>query len=180
MLLLPLLVSVVALYAIGCASIVPQGHRIAATPTDHEFELEAPRTQVFESLLSVAQGLNLSVDVLEKESGFIQFKNSALSSTQLDEYCIYPFVKAGTEQSWDTFTGWNQRSLRAAGGSVNGTVSLNILLTEVADGNRTHATLHSTWVASNQAETHEVNSKGVLERRIEEALRARLGLSSGE
>jgi len=160
----------------GCVS-VPQGQYIDGSPTDYEFRIEAPRSEVFESLLSVAQSLNLSVDVLEKESGFIQFEHSALSAPQLDEYCSYPAVKPGTTVAWDTFVGWNQRSMKGGGGSVSGTVSLSVVLTDAGDGGATHAKLHSTWVASNRTETQQVTSKGVLERQFEDALRSKLGLS---
>lgn len=160
----------------GCVS-VPQGQYIGGKPSDYEFDIEAPRSKVFESLLSVAQSLNLSVDVLEKDSGFIQFKHSALSAQQLDEYCSYPAVKPGTAVPWDTFVGWNKRSMGAGAGTVGGTVSLSVVLTDAANGSSTHAKLHSTWVASNRNETQQVTSKGVLERQFETALRSKLGLS---
>jgi hypothetical protein len=159
----------------GCVAMIPQGTAVPATPLDYEFDIEATRDGVFEALLSVAQSLNLSVDVLEKGSGFIQFKHSALSPAQLDEYCVYPVVKPGTKVPWDTFQGWNTRSLpRANSGSVSGTVSLSVVLTEAATG--THVKLHSAWVAANRSETSQVSSKGVLERNFESALRAKLGL----
>lgn len=161
----------------GCVTL-PQGQYIGGGPTDYEFDIETPRSQVFDSLLSVAQSLNLSVDVLEKDSGFIQFKHSALSAQQLDEYCAYPAVKPGTTVPWDTFVGWNKRSLEAGAGSVSGTVSLSVVLTDAENGARTHAKLHSTWVASNRNETQQVTSKGVLERQFESSLRSKLGLSS--
>lgn len=163
----------------GCVT-VPQGQYVGGRPTDYEFDIEAPRSQVFESLLSVAQSLNLSVDVLEKDSGFIQFKHSALSAQQLNEYCTYPAVKPGTTVSWDTFVGWNKRSMGAGAGSVSGTVSMSVVLTDAANGGGTHAKLHSTWVASNRNETQQVTSRGVLERQFESALRSKLGLPSEE
>lgn len=172
------LAAIPVFFSLSCATMVPQGQPIEGTPTDYEFNVEAPRPEVFQAFLSVAQQLNLNVDVLDRESGFIQFKNSALSPSQLDDFCVYPVVKPGSEQAWDTFTGWNQRSLRAGGGSVSGTVSLNVLLTEPEESPGVQANLHSTWVASNGRETHQLNSKGVLEQRIKQAVRARLGLSS--
>jgi len=156
----------------GCVTM--QGQAIPEVPTDYEFDIESPGAQVFEALLGVAQSLNLSVDVLEKESGFIQFRNSALAPSQLDQYCKYPVVKPGTTVPWDTFQGWNQRSLKQGGGSVGGNVALSVLLTEGGTG--THAKLHSTWVASNRTETSQVNSKGVLERDFENSLRNKLNL----
>jgi hypothetical protein len=171
-----LLLLILAGMLTGCAALMPQGQSVPAAPTDYEFDIEASRAQVFEALLSVAQSLNLSVDVLEKESGFIQFKHSALSPQQLDQYCQYPFVKPGTNVPWDTFVGWHRRSLGAGSGSVSGTVSLNVVLTETAGG--THAKLHSTWVASNRNETSQVSSKNVLERDFEAELRSKLGLAA--
>lgn len=159
---------------VGCAT-VPQGQYVGGMPTDYEFDVEAPRSQVFDSLLSVAQGLNLSVDVLEKDSGFIQFRQSALSAPQLDNYCVYPAVKPGATVPWDTFVGWNKRSTGAGGGSVNGTVSLNVVLTDAADGSDTHVKLHSTWAASNRNESQQVTSKGILES----SSRLRFGQSWG-
>jgi len=158
----------------GCVATMPQGQAIPAAPTDYEFDIESPRAHVFEALLSVAQSLNLSVDVLEKESGFIQFRNSALAPSQLDQFCKYPVVKPGTTVPWDTFQGWNQRSLKQGGGSVSGNVALNVLLSESGTG--THAKLHSTWVASNRNETSHITSKGVLERDFENSLRNKLNL----
>ena len=172
---LPVL-AVAALLCGGCVAMMPQGQLVPVTSVDTEFDVERSRSEVFEALLSVAQTLNLSVDVLEKDSGFIQFKNSALSPTQLDRYCKYPYVKAGSDTSWDTFQNWNQRSVAGGVGSVSGTLSLNAVLSETASG--THAKLHSTFVASNRNETNECSSTGVLERDFEQALRNKLGLTN--
>ena len=156
----------------GCAT-VPQATKIPAAPSDYAFEIAKPRAAVFDALLLVAQSLNLSVDVLEKNSGFIQFKQGSLSPYQLDEFCIYPYVNANSVQT-DTFSGWNQRSTVRGGGAVHGTVSISIVLGE-AGAEVTKVKLHGTWVASNLSEVHEVGSRGVLENRIEKALKAQLG-----
>lgn len=171
-----LVLAVAILFCVGCVAIMPQGQLVPATSVDTEFDVERSRSEVFEALLSVAQTLNLSVDVLEKDSGFIQFKNSALSPIQLDRYCKYPYVKVGTDIPWDTFQNWNQRSIAGGFGSVSGTLSLNAVLSVTASG--THVKLHSTFVATNRNETHECSSKGVLEKEFEQALRSRLGLTS--
>jgi hypothetical protein len=126
---------------------------------------------VFESLLSVAQTLNLSIDVLEKQSGFMQFKNAALSPSQLDQYCRYPAVKPNTTQPWSTFVNWNQRSMGAGAGSVRGSVSISILLTQLSE-NSSKLKIHSTWTAGNLRETNQCTSLTVLEKEMEAALRA--------
>ena len=165
---------VVLSLTVGCVATMPS-RQIPAVSNDYEFDVESPRAAVFEALLSVAQSLNVSVDVLEKDSGFIQFRNSSLSPSQLDQFCVYPFVRAGTNDPFDTFLGWNGRSTAAGSGSVGGTVSISIVLTETSGG--THARLHSTWVASNRTETNQVSSRGVLERDFERSLRSKLGLA---
>lgn len=170
-----LALTIITLLCGGCVAMMPQGQLVPATSVDTEFDVERSRSEVFEALLSVAQTLNLSVDVLEKDSGFIQFKNSALSPAQLDRYCKYPYVKAGTDTPWDTFQNWNQRSIAGGIGSVSGTLSLNAVLSETAAGS--HTKLHSTFVASNRNETNECSSTGVLEREFEQALRKKLGLA---
>jgi hypothetical protein len=79
-------------------SCLATGQRIPQRSTDYEFTVERPKDQVFDGLLSVAQSLNLSVEVLEKQSGFVQYKNAALSPFDLDKYCMFPAVKPGTTQ----------------------------------------------------------------------------------
>ena len=122
----------------------------------------------------MAQSLNLRVDVLEKDSGFIQFNNSALSATQLSLYTLYPLVKPGTTQAFDSYLNWNSRSLKLGGGNVRGTVNLNIVLTDL--GNATRVKIHSSWTASNNQESYQVNSEGDLERELERDLKVKLGL----
>lgn len=128
---------------------------------DHQFEVAGPRAQVFEALLGTAQNLNLSVDVLEKSSGFIQFKNSTLTPDQLDRFAQYPYVGG-------TFAGWDRQSSALGGGAVRGIASISILLTETAAGTR--AKMHATFVASNSRESHQANSLGVLEHDLENSL----------
>lgn len=151
----------------GCVA----GQLVPATPTDYEFTLERSRAEVFDAMLFVAQGLNLNVDVLEKDSGFIQFKHSALTPGQLDKYCQYLAIKPDG-QAWDTYQNWNIRSMRGGVGNVYGTVSLNAVLVE--SGSSTIVRIHSTWTASNRNETHQVNSLGILEGEFEKALKEKL------
>jgi hypothetical protein len=154
------------------------GRYIAPKSGDYQFTLDRPRDMVFDALLGVAQTLNLSVDVLEKQSGYIQFKNASLSPVQLDRYCTYPYVNPGTGQAWDTFINWNQRSLAAGAGALRGSVSLSILLSEPSPGT-TVAKMHSTWISSNNIERTECSFLLVFEKNLESTLRVQLARPQG-
>ena len=147
---------------------------VPAEPMHYEFDVKARRAAVFDALLSVAHYFNLSVDVLEKDSGFIQFRISTLTAEQLDEFCAYPYVKSGSGTPVGTFQSWHRDSLLDSKGGVRGDMSLNVLVSDTAGGSRVK--IRSTWIASDQAETHQVNSRGIVERRIESRLLAQLGL----
>jgi hypothetical protein len=155
-----IVVGILALALVGC--VTTRLEPVPLSLQDHQFEVAGPRAQVFEALLGVAQNLNLSVDVLEKSSGFIQFKNSTLTPDQLDRFAQYPYVGG-------TFAGWSRQSSALGGGAVRGVASISILLTETAAGTR--AKMHATFVASNSRESHQANSLGVLEHDLENSLR---------
>lgn len=144
-----------------------------AAPTDFSFTVPRPRSEVFEAILVVAQSMNLKVDVLEKDSGFIQFSNAALSAIQLDTYASYPYVVQDSLTPIGTFADWNTRSLAGGRGSVTGKVSLSFVLTPKSAS--TVVTLHSSWIASNSIETHQVASLEKFERDFEKALLEALG-----
>ena len=147
--------------------------RVPAKSQDREFDITANRSQVFEKALSTAISLNLSVDVMEKSSGFIQFKNASLSADQLDQFADFPFAAPGGEAPVGGFDNWNNTSSTMGGGTVTGSVSLSLMATETASGS--HVKIHTNIVASNRTEQHQVNSKGFLEARFENALKELAG-----
>jgi hypothetical protein len=149
----------------ACASV----QRVPLISKDLEFDVPASRAQVFDKALATALSLNLAVDVMEKSSGFIQFKNASLSANQLDLYAEYGYVKTGTTEPVGSFASWSQTSSSFGGGPVTSSVSLSLLLTETSTG--THVKLHTVFVASNRVESNQQNSKGVLEANFERALR---------
>ena len=146
----------------------------AKESSQYEFGVEAPRELVFDHLLRVGQDLNLNVQVLEKSSGLVRFENATLSSEQLDRYCLYPFVHAtNSQQPYDTFWNWNARSLQGGGGPVTGRVSLTVLLTQDS-AKSTAVNIRGNWGGGNTHEQYLLNSKAVLEKEVEQKLKARL------
>ncbi|MDR0247197.1 MAG: hypothetical protein LBI16_02215 [Burkholderiales bacterium] len=131
----------------------------------HEFTLPAKMDASFGAMLATAQSLGLQIDVIEKASGLVQFKNSSISYTQLGEYCHYPFTNSKTGRPFSSFYGWNLRSQRAGLGGVYGTVSLNILAKEIAG--ETKVTMRSKWIATSSREVYECQSNDVFEREFE-------------
>jgi hypothetical protein len=63
--------------------------------------------------------------------------------------------------------------MAGGGGSVRGTVSLTLLLSESGE-NSTTASLRGNWTAANNAETVACTSKGTLESRLEGLTRQKL------
>lgn len=151
----------------GCITTYAQ--RIPPKSQDREFDITANRSQVFERALSTAISLNLSVDVMDKTSGFIQFKNASLSADQLDQFAEFPFGTPDGKPAVGGFTNWNRNSSTMGGGMVTGSVSLSLMATETAGGS--HVKMHTNIVASNRTETHQANSKGFLEAKFENALK---------
>jgi hypothetical protein len=157
----------VLVFAGGCAKAVP----VPANPAQyHEFTVAAPRDRVFDAILKVGQQNNLNVAVLEKSSGLIRFDNATFSATQLDNFCLYPFTHSRSGKSLGTFDEWNQRSLKKGTGPVLGSVSLNVVLTEVSPG-ATAVNIRGNWMAQSTVERYVVNSQGVLEKLLEEEVR---------
>jgi len=141
----------------GCATSRP----VLVETTIENFDVKLSRSQAFDASLVVAQTLNLSVAVLEKQSGLIRFEAATLSAAQLDQYCEYPFVNSSNEP-WDTFQEWNSRSLKRGGGNVRGKVTINILITEKEGAS--NISMRSNWVAYNAAETEPCNSNKIFEK----------------
>lgn len=150
----------------GCAT----GKIIPAETAIQNFEVNVSRQQAFDASLAVAQMLNLSVAVLEKQSGLIRFETATLSADQLDQYCDYMAVDPSTNKPWDTFKNWNTRSVENGGGNVKGTVTINILITEKAS--RSSISMRSNWVASNAREVYPCNSKKIFENDFISKLKA--------
>lgn len=166
--LVPLSCSVLLLLS-GCGSL-GIGVLVPANPTDWETTVDGSREVVFESLLSVVQSHNLSVDVLEKQSGFMQFKNATLQPSQLDQYCRYPYVKPNTTKPMRTFV----ESTRTILPNVGGSVSLSVLLSPLS-ANSTKVKIHSSWFARfGTAAVVPCTSLSVLEKEVEADLRAHL------
>ena len=150
----------------GCFTM---GQFVPATPTDWETTVDGSRDVVFESLLSVVQSHNLSVEVLEKQSGFMQFKNATLLPSQMDQYCRYPFVKRNTTQPMRTFV----ESTKTIRPNSGGSVSLSILLSPLS-ANSTKLKIHSSWFARFGILTYPCTSLSVLEKEVEADLRSHL------
>ena len=144
----------------------------------HEFTVPASRDTTFDAVLRVAHQLNLSVKVLEKTSGLLGFEDATLTASQLEQLCRYPFTRGRTDRPFDTFTGWNERSIADNKGPVTGVVAVNIMLTTVSPVS-TNIDLRSSWVAGNFFERYNLASKDVLENELERVLRERLRLGSG-
>lgn len=161
---------------ISCATVV-QTSQPPVTPHLEEFEVPGPRPQVFDATLSVAQQLNLSVDVLEKSSGLLKFEQAALSSEQLDEYCHYPWVRVTDGAPFDTFSNWSRRSITAGAGNVRGSVAMTVLLKE--QGTETAVSVRTSFTAQNARETSQCNSTGQLEKRFMAELMAELDADPG-
>lgn len=144
-----------------------------------EFTVASGRDATFEALLRVAHQLNLTVRVIEKQSGLVGFTNAGLNASQLDQFARYPFTKGKTDQPYDTFTGWQEKSLEGGGGPVTGTVTVDIVLTAISPVS-TDVDFRSNWVAGNFSARYSLSSKDVLEKEVERVLRERLGTSPGQ
>ena len=149
----------------GCAisrPVTPSG------PSHYRFQVAAPASATFDRILRAGLGLNLNVQVLEKSSGLIRFEQAALSAAQLDQYCQYPYVNAQSGAPWDTFTGWNVRSLQGGSGPVSGSVSLTVLVSEVTPDS-SDIEVRGNWRGGNASEMLPLNSRLTLEHAIEHA-----------
>ena len=147
---------------------------LPASPSLREFNLSKPRKEVFDASLAVATEMNLSVGVLEKDSGFIRFDRAELSAEQLDTYCYYPYIHPKTQEPWNTFTRGQLRLRRESNtGTVSGTVSLTLLLHE-SGAKETKATLRANFVSANLIIRLECRSTGVLENEFKTKLESRL------
>lgn len=129
-----------------------------------EISLPAQKARVFDAALAAGQELNLNVAVLERSSGLIRFERASMDASQLQEYCEYPLVNSRTGWPWDTFTKWNVRSVQGRSGSVTGSVSLTLLMTE--SGGATNLNIRANFIAGNLTERHECTSQGVIEDKI--------------
>ena len=167
--LVAVLVEACTVSLLGCAT----SQLVPGSPSVNDFRFNATRDRVFDAALSVAQELNLAVEVLARDSGFLQFKRATLSAAQLDVYCYYPWVRAGSNIAWDTFQNWNNRSIYARAGVVSGSVTLTLILAE-DQGGTTRGTLGGNWIAGNLTEVQQCNSRGVLESEFESRIRNRL------
>jgi hypothetical protein len=107
-----------------------------------EFEVRCPRASVFDSALAFAHALNLSVAVLEKQSGLIQLERARLTEPHLDAFCVFPFLDGETKEPLSSFTSWGIEQ----GEVVNGSVQISILLSE-AGPDRTKVNMRGRWSA---------------------------------
>ena len=159
-------------FVAGCVT-PGQGSRLLPVRTAiSDVQIEARRQEVFDAALIVSQYLSLNVAVLEKDSGLIRFETAALTASQLDQYCEYPFVNR-TGQPWDTFIAWYSRSSQAGTGQVRGKVSLTILISEIPKG--ANLNLRAHWSAYNGNEEFDCNSTGIFEEEFVSELKIKLG-----
>ncbi|MDR0770147.1 MAG: hypothetical protein LBE75_02975 [Burkholderiales bacterium] len=167
--------ALIALIILSCVVLNGCAPRAVLKPAEtnlHEFTLPAKKEAAFDAMLATAQAMGLQIDVIEKASGLIQFKNASLSYSQLDMYCHYVAIRVKDGKPYGGFSHWNQRSMRAGTGAVYGTVSLNILASETNE--ETKVTLRGKWIAASLREVHECQSNNVFENDFKEKTIARL------
>jgi hypothetical protein len=149
--------------------------------TEHSFKED--RRRVFDAVLAVAQECNLSVKVLEKNSGLIRFESSNLSPGQLDIYAYYPYVYENTKDEYWNFQEWAKDPRTADGErthqacvdfacSVTGILTLNVLVKETQNGSSVN--LRSSIAVVKVDEKYSCRSKGVLEKAFFEDLKEKL------
>ena len=147
---------------------------LPVSPPLNEFTLNKPRKEVFDAALTVATEMNLSVGVLEKDSGFIRFDRAELTAEQLDVYCHYPFIHPKTLKPWSTFSRGHLKQRREKDtGYVSGNVSLTLLLNESGTKD-TKATLRANFVSANSIRRWECGSTGQLENEFKTKLESRI------
>ena len=151
----------------GCAT----NRLVPITPFHSKFRIAAPRDQVFEASLAVAQQLNLTIAVLDKSSGLVRFERTDLSADLLDRYCKYPYVNSSTGQPANTFANVSRDSLAIGQGAVRGSVSLTLLLS-IEAGDETQVSLRANWLAETYREHQPCTSRGNFEAEFATQLRA--------
>ena len=158
----------IAIIVIGCAA----GQIVPASTANRDYVINFPRQKIIDAAIVVAQMQNLNVAVLEKQYGLIGFEAASLSTTQLDKYCEYPAINPKTGQAWDTFANWNLRSVKDGSGSLFGSVSITLLISD--GGSKSNVNLKSNWTAYNNTESSPCNSNGRFETEFIDALKNRL------
>lgn len=151
---------------------------LAPQPFLETITLAKPRGLIFDAALAVSQKMGLTVEVLERKSGFLRLEMSTLSATQMDQYCRYPFVYEKDLQPTNSFQGWNQRSVEAGTGRVRGGVSLTMLIKEKGQ-TTSELVLQGKWTARNNFEKLEVNSLRILEDQLLYQLKTQLASETG-
>lgn len=152
--------------------------RIMVRPVDNqlkEYSFEATREGTFEAMIVAAQLMSLQIDVMDRSSGFIQFKNVSISATDLGNNCKYPIVLLKNQKaSVSTFSDWNARSMQRGFGPVYGSLVLSISSSE--KNGITTIGVRSKWTAGNRTEAYECESYGYFEDNFAKAVRTKLGL----
>ena len=146
----------VCVVQLGCAE-------LTVRPGDtsyQEFVIPCPRPQVFDDALEFAQDVNLSVAVLEKSSGLINFEYSHLKPFLLDLFTEFPLLDSRTGKAASTFAQWSNVE--------DATVRLNVLMSE-SGPTSTGVNVRGNWqvVLYNPdlevSTNYTLNSTGILE-----------------
>lgn len=169
--------AILMLIVSGCAVSAPSVPRTAFVYAS-DFHVSAKPSHILDHALLTANKLNLEFKVIEQGGGLIRFENEALNWSELDRYCIYPYVSASTGHSWDTFTNWNLRSLRAGSGQVMGAITITLQVTEDSRTGGSNINVKSAATSGNNRENQPCSSTGVLEEKIIDDIRLHSELES--
>lgn len=179
------LIFVLILFLSGCVQPAPAPEPemqvlplvMPVNPYQAEFIVAAEKDEVYQKLIELAQASNLNPVTLEPNTGLLRFEQQQLQTADLDLYCKFPVIDAGSEMPLNTFQAWSQRLLdEGATSTMRGEVTLTVLLTK-EHTERTRVSLRSNWAAVYGAQKQPCNSRGVFEVRMEKALREYRGYS---
>jgi Short C-terminal domain len=150
------LLIILALGAPGLAQ--GQFQAVPSKPTTWQFSIPLERGAAATAVQEGGQAFGLVPSAVDRESWLVKFEPAALSAEKLDVYCTYPLIWKFNKQPFDTFAGWNQRSSKAGGGSVTGSVVVIVRLSEEGAGSA--ASVTATFSGGNSQERHDLNAKG--------------------
>ncbi len=100
-------------------------------PSNSRYRFSADFNDLFSAAISAGQQMNLTIDVIEKDSGVLKFNNAALNVQQLDRYCRYPVITSRTNAPWGNFERWNARSLKQGEGNVRGRIAISLHMRQI-------------------------------------------------
>ncbi len=131
---------------------------VPAKPTTWQFSIPLRREVALRAVQEGGQAYGLVPAAADRENWLVKFEPVTLSAEKLDAYCVYPIIWKFNKQPFDTFTGWNQRSSKAGGGSVTGSVMVVVRVSD--EGSNSTASVVATFAGGNSRERHDLNAKG--------------------